>query len=252
MSRTRNRAARYSFAGDRGWQPTAEPYVAPDPAPADHGDLRYGLDLTDINAAASIAVRIDGRMAGDPEERFDIAWCGAAEHLYSSPDAVTRRELVHAARNALDQALNGERSTHGVSPHHGGSRGSAPRFAAYWLADTSVTPEDRAVESLALGQIWPRLSARQRQALAALAAFDGDVTAAAAALGATRVNFHGLITTGRARFRELWHEGESPSKHWAQERKSLRRGDGASDHRRIQRRKWDRQALAVRAKKGAA
>jgi hypothetical protein len=217
--------------------------------PTDHGDLRYGLDLNDINAAARTAIRIDGRTGSDPDERFDVAWCGAAEHLYASPDVVTRRDLIYAARDALSRALTGELSTHGVSRHHGGGSGSAPRFATYWLPNRGVTAEDRAIESLALGQIWPRLSARQRQALAALATFDNDVAAAAAAIGATRVNFHGLITTGRARFRELWHEGESPSRHWAQERKSLRRGDGASDHRRIQRRKWDRRALAARAER---
>jgi len=230
MSRAQNRRTRYSFVGDRSWQPAAEPFQV-EPEPIDHGDLRHGLDLNDLNAAASIAIRISNRMPVDQAERYDIAWCGAAEHLYASLEPVNRRDLVQAACRALDRALDSDKACHGVGKG-ATSRGSAPRFAAYWAPGVTPGTEERVVESLALIQIWPLLPAGQRRALAALAAHGGDLTAAAEALGMARESFHTSVKRGRARFRQLWHEGETLPVRTAKTGKALRARWASAKRRR--------------------
>lgn len=235
MSRAQNRRLRYSIVGDRSWRPNSDPRPSAEPEPIDHGDLRFGLDLNDLNAAVSIAIRISGRVAGDPAERFDIAWCGAAEHLYSSPDRLTRRDLVNAASRALDRAMESDQACHGVARSDrgaGGHRGSAPRFAAYWAPLVSSSAEDRVVESLALVQVWPLLAAGERQALAALAAYGGDGASAAESLGMSLHTFYAAITRGRTRFKREWLGGETPPARRAKAGKALRTQQAAAARRR--------------------
>jgi hypothetical protein len=217
--------------------------------PRPDGDLRHGLTLDDLDRAAAIAARINGHMVGDPGERFDIAWCGAAEHLYSADRPLSRDDLVRAASEAINEWVRGAISSHGVSRRHGGEAASAPRFAAYWTPVRGLSLEDRAVEVLALRQIWPLLAPGQRRALAALAAHGGDQMAAAEAMGTSRKNFQTHLNQGRRLFRRLWHEGERPSGHWSADRPDLRGENTPDGYRLVQQIRAERRR---RASKGAA
>jgi hypothetical protein len=77
------------------------------------------------------------------------------------------------------------------------------------------------IERVALWQIWAMLRPLHQMALLALAAH-GDYARAAQATGHTYASFTGLISSARAEFLALWHEGEAPSRIWATDK----RGDG--------------------------
>jgi hypothetical protein len=253
MSRTMNQVRRISSAGDLSWRPAAtSTYVPTEPEPAPETDLRHGLTLDDLARAAAIALRINGHMAGDPSERYDIAWCGAAEHLYESDGPMSRDDLVRAASGAINEWIRSVISCHGVSRRRGGETGSAPRFAAYWTPTPGLSLEERAVESVALGQIWPRLAPGQRRAITALAAHGGDVAAAASAMGTSRKNFQTHLNTGRRLFRQLWHEGEKPSGHWSFDRDDLRGENTPEGYKLVQQIRAERRRRTARASEQSA
>lgn len=249
MSRSKNHARRISIAGDRSWRPALATRTSDEPQPVPEGDLRHGLTLDDLDRAAAIATRINGHMAGDLAERYDIAWCGAAEHLYSAVGPLSRDDLVRAGSESINDWMRDTISSHGISRRHGGQAGSAPRFATYWTPSPSLGIEDRTVEAIALSQIWTRLAPGQRRAIASLAAHGGNVEAAAAAMATSRKNFQTHLNQGRRLFRRLWHEGEKPSGHWSFDRDDLR-GDNTPDgYRMVQQVRADRRR---RARKGPA
>lgn len=66
------------------------------------------------------------------------------------------------------------------------------------------------IERIAVAQIWDSFPERHRTLIAALAATD-DYGQAAAALGRPRQTYVTLLSHARRAFRELWHEGETPS-----------------------------------------
>jgi hypothetical protein len=182
------------------------------------------LTLADIDRAAATAAKLDSRMAGSPQERYELAWSAAAEHLYSASGPTTRHDLVGAALAAMTLMAQSNMSCHGVSQraHHGGGSGSAPRFAAYWISAPAEPAVDKVDDLLALVQIWPRMSEAERRAVTALAAL-GEHGAAADALGLAHGTFRRHLTEARRRFLRLWHEGEVPSGLWASDRPSLRK-----------------------------
>lgn len=64
-------------------------------------------------------------------------------------------------------------------------------------------------DQIAICQILAALPPRQRESLEALAAC-GSCWAAASAMGITYGGFLAVLSAGRRRFWELWHEGETP------------------------------------------
>jgi hypothetical protein len=79
------------------------------------------------------------------------------------------------------------------------------------------------VDHLALAQIWPQLSDLHREALTALATH-GQYDLAAASLGVTYQVLILRIRRARAAFKQLWHEGETPSRQWGRDERK-RRGE---------------------------
>lgn len=75
------------------------------------------------------------------------------------------------------------------------------------------------MERTALAQIWDALSEQHQALIAALATTD-DYGKAAAALGRPRQSYVSMLAAARKAFRELWHEGETPSRHWANDRRA--------------------------------
>jgi hypothetical protein len=112
-----------------------------------------------------------------------------------------------------------------------------PQFARYWWGGSGHRGTDPApgiVDRLALAAIWPKLTASQREALAALAATD-DYRDAAVVLGLARPAFNARVATARHRFLALWHEGETPSRQYRPDKRHgmfLRCGDAPGTCRR--------------------
>lgn len=192
-------------------------------------ELRHGYTLDDLRSIAGRVVHSAWGQLGDRVERLEMAWSAIAEALYTSEDAPTRRDLWHAGVQAMGKYDADYHHHHGVTT----TGGPAPRFQAYWcLARTTPSPEDGAVERVALAQIWPQLSEHQQRALLALAAFD-DYDGAARALGLTYSAFYQAVWKARRRFLALWHEGETPSRIWGGlDRRASVRYPGTSSRRR--------------------
>lgn len=101
-------------------------------------------------------------------------------------------------------------------------RQRAGGWFAYWLGDDALTPagtEERVTDRLALAQIWEHLPDEDRRLLLTLAEHDGDYSQAAAALGLARAAYHYQLSRARTRFRQLWHQGETPSAPWGADRR---------------------------------
>ena len=210
-------------------------------------DLAHGYTLADLHGIARLAVHAAGRMAGDWHDRYDTAWSAVAEALYAAEHWPPAHDLVHAGRVAIWAAVDEERRHAGYYRRKtigsAAGAGSSPAFVTYWLefARTASSPETRAVESIAVAQIWPTLTPGQRSALSALATF-GDYQAAAVALGMTSIGFRSAVSKARQRFLAAWHEGEAPSRVWGCDRRAgrvageLRSGGTAMDAVRRRRR----------------
>jgi len=184
--------------------------------------------MLDIDHAAAIAVRVDMRMPGSRDERWELAWSAAAEHWCATRGLASRRDLVAAALDAMTTEAKAGISHHGVSARHGGGAMSAPRFVAYWTVPATPV-EERVDESLTLAQIWPRLTRPEQDAVTAAAVL--SPREAAAALGVPYGTFSRHLAEARARFLRLWHEGERPSRLWAGDRPAARRNPDSGRRR---------------------
>jgi hypothetical protein len=146
------------------------------------GALRHGYTIADLRALAR-------RAAGDgDQDAVEAAYSGIAEALYAAATRPGVEDLVHAGRDAIDP----------VAPHRDTT-----------ALDMVTDPERQVVETQALHQIWPTLTATQRRCLRALAEA-GDPHRAATALGMTGRRFADHVRAARRRFLALWHEGETP------------------------------------------
>jgi len=207
-------------------------------------ELRHGYTLADLQRVARAATLGTRSMLGDFADRYAEAYGAMVEYLYSTDEPMPEVMLYRAAQDGLHAQAAKDRSYRGIARHEGGGTSepcTAPRFAIYWsdLHRSTPSPEDRIVERLALQQILPTLAPRQRQAVGALAAF-GDYRSAAAALGGIAdTAYRQALASGRKRFMALWHEGESPSRIWAADRRT---GRGLREAMRDRRAKKARKA----------
>jgi hypothetical protein len=196
-------------------------------------DLRWGYTLDDLQRVARSAAATTRAMAGDYDDRYAEAFSGAATALYEAEHWIPEHKLWRGAQDALFEMSRKDRSYHGVPDRHYwgegfGEAGSAPRFVMFWESVTAPTPspEARIVDRMALEQILPMLTDRQREILGALAAFD-DHARAREALGVGKVYLTHL-SNARRRFLALWHEGEVPSKPWGTDRRGDSRRTGTA------------------------
>ena len=156
--------------------------------------------------------------AGDRDDLYAAAWHGIVEHLCEADEPPTRRDLLEAGRRALVDDVKA------TMRHHGARRDSSnngQKYAMYWewAGRATPSPEHGIIERLALEQILSALTPRQREAFAALAAA-GDYPEAARLLDIADQTLRSLLGRARTAFRELWHEGETPSAHWGCDRRA--------------------------------
>jgi hypothetical protein len=197
-------------------------------------ELLHGYTLADLQRCARIAATSAGMFASDAADRYEVALSGIAEYLYSAEHPPREHQLVSAGRETIwEEAKATLRHCGYTTPNQRATHGSgtAPRFTAYWDAVSAPADshEERLVERVALAQIMPALTPRQREIVGALAAFDG-YRAAADALAMQYKTYAGYLAEARRRFLRLWHEGETPSRMWSTDHRNG--GDEARSGRR--------------------
>ncbi|WP_147267784.1 hypothetical protein [Spongiactinospora rosea] len=156
-------------------------------------------------------------------DKYEIAWSAIAEELYArdDDDAPSEWDLLDSGERAIHRHVMDEWRTHGRSDRADrGQNGRIARFYAYWETTVQYTtsPEREIIESVALAQIWRRLSKRNKEVLAALAIYD-TYEAAAKALGVSRNSISTMVWVARQQFFRFWHEHEMPSKFWGRDTK---------------------------------
>jgi hypothetical protein len=194
-------------------------------------DPMHGFTLEDLNGLTAAVLRMDRWRAADATDRYEAVWHALAEHLCVSASAPTRREMITVGIRASDRHVTNEMHHLGrVYDPSGGTR-EMPGFTRFWGAHHAPSPERRVVEGLAVEQIMPRLTPRQRQALQALAVH-GDYQTAAAAIGSEYKTFNSILKQGRRRFYACWHQGETPPKSpWRKDRRVSAPTDSAGKRR---------------------
>lgn len=217
----------YSYASEA---PEAQRW---EPAPDDAHTLRHGYNLADLERLTRMALTRNWGTGYDYRTRYETAWFGVVERLYTAPDdePPTPKDLVFAGQDAISRFAMDEMRHHGRA--HGKDLSTQrPRFAAFWeQRGCTGDPAGRVIERTALWQIWEHLTDAQRRSITALAAH-GDLQTAADALGKTYATFASEVSSARKRFFQLWHEHEKPSRVWGADRRVYRRGQ----HRVIERR----------------
>jgi hypothetical protein len=200
-------------------------------------ELAHGYTLADLERLARIAVVRDYWHQGmHPTDRFDLSFFAMAEHLYTSEEPPTDRELLQAAWAAVQRQVVSDRSAHGIS--NTDVYAEAPNFWRYWWEQARHTPgpENHVVDRTALWQIFDTLAPRFKKTLLALATHN-DHDKAAAALGVTRATYFCNLSDARRAFYRLWHEGEQPSQLWVADRRSTKGIDVNVMHSVVRRRK---------------
>ena len=185
--------------------------------------VAWGWTLADLGELSRAAVRNNRswRPAADARDRADAAWHGVAELLCSAQEQPSRNDLLEAGRRAVQREVRDGQRHHGTRSD---TRNDGSAFARYWSwhAMPATSPEAAVVERTAAWQVLAALTARQRDAVMALAML-GDYEMAAAALGIRPQTFRSLLGRSRRAFLALWHEGEVPSKPWGCDRRVRRR-----------------------------
>lgn len=172
-------------------------------------------ELHQIAARATVYCRWGDRFPFS--ERFEIAWDGVVDHLAGCEEPPEPFDLYKAAQRAIGRASERELRQHGVTRGSNGLQ-AMPSFDAYWTPRAGAPADAAVVDRLAVWQIWPMLRPLHQMAFLALAAH-GDYAQAADAVGYPYNSFTTLISQARAAFLELWHEGETPSRIWAADRR---------------------------------
>jgi hypothetical protein len=184
-------------------------------------EVLHGYTLGNLHSLAKMAVNWSRSRAADYADRLDTAQYGVSEYLCAAGTPPRPWDLIHAGADAVDRMIAGELRQHGnrYRDAYNGPE-SAPGYWRFWWDQAVPAPscENKVVDKVALGQIWPRLRERHREALAALAAF-GDYQLAAKSMGIAPGTFNVHVSHARKAFLALWHEGEEPSRPWGTDRR---------------------------------
>lgn len=172
-------------------------------------------DLDQLATRAAILCRWADRFPYS--ERFEIAWAGIVDYLTECDSPPERFHVYRAALRAIGRVSEQELREHG-SRHGADGIYATPRFELYWAPKPAPAADATVVDRLAMWQIWATLRPLHRMAFLALAAHN-DYAKAAEAVGYPYSTFSYLISEARAEFFALWHQGETPSRIWATDRR---------------------------------
>jgi hypothetical protein len=177
-------------------------------------------DMYDIARYAVLTDRVRASVLFD--DRIEAAWSAIAGVLMESDEPPRRHELVFLAREASNEVTGANMRHHGIDKRAATFGEQRLNFDRYWFRFPGSTLEDRVVDEVAVGQIWPTIRLDQQQALLALSVHE-DYAVAAKTLGLNYNTFCQRVRKARLAFFRHWHEGEAPSDMWGRDK---RRGRG--------------------------
>lgn len=186
--------------------------------PAGDTQLRHGYTASQVRALSlALVIKQSWYQSIDFDQRLEVAWHAIIEHIYTSDEPPEASAVLRAAEHAVGQDVQQLHRFYGRNTHDRYT-GTVAGFYRYWqpTASPSPSPETAVIDRVALAQIWPRLRPEHQKVLAALTDYD-DYGLAAEALGISRNWFTERISAARREFLKLWHEGEPPSRPWAQD-----------------------------------
>jgi hypothetical protein len=192
------------------------------PAMNNDMQLRHGYRMIDLHKMTVSAV-IEARWRiRSFDECYDVARFAIVEHMYEADDRPHWHDLVHIGKRAICRYLDDEFSVHGQDLKNMNSQISRVRFRMFWWDQSEPTGscENHVVDTLAMRQIWPKLTYRNKRLIKALAVH-GDYDSAARSLGISRNTFIDKLSEARKQFLRLWHEGERPSRIWGRDHKGI-------------------------------
>ena len=188
--------------------------------PAGDAQLRHGYTVSQVRALSlAVVTKQTWYQSIDFDQRLEVAWHAIIEHLYTSDQPPEMPAVARAAERAVGQDVQQMHRFYGRNTHDRYA-GTVAGFHRYWqpTASPSLSPEIAVIDRVALAQIWPRLRSEHQQVLTALTDYD-DYGLAAEALGISRTWFTERLSAARREFLKLWHEGEPPSRPWAQDQR---------------------------------
>ncbi len=188
--------------------------------PASDAQLRHGYTVSQVRALSlALVTRQTWYQSIDFDQRLEVAWHAIIEHIYTSDQPPDKSAVLRAAAHAVGQDVQQLHRFYGRNTHDRYA-GTVAGFYRYWqpAASPCPSPETAVIDRIALAQIWPRLRPEHQKVLAALTVYD-DYGLAAAALGISRTWFTTRLSQARREFLTLWHEGEPPSRPWAQDQR---------------------------------
>lgn len=225
MSRGRNayRRAGWFVSGGTGWIVDPEQAVAVEEVePVEDAEpgsdaLRFGYTLDDVDRLTRVVCKTHHAMACDFRDRYAEAYGAIVEELYSATEPPRENDLIAVGHAAIRDMVRAVHRTHGLSLDSG--EGTTYGVAKFWwdISRPTPSPEGRVVELETLRMIWPQLDQRDREALLAVAACDGDHYRAATMLGVSDRVMRARIKHACATFLSWWHEGERPSTRWREQ-----------------------------------
>jgi len=185
--------------------------------PAHDVELRHGYTLSQVNAVSVWTVMHDRYCSfADADERLEVAWHAIIEHLYTASEAPARQDLILSGWRAIREYVQKDARFRGYNFDNAGE--TRKGYTRYWTSTNPAGPEERVTDALALAQIWPHLKQSERDLLAALAEHE-DYGLAAEAMSQPRHTYATEVGRAKRAFRELWHEGETPSRPWGADRR---------------------------------
>jgi hypothetical protein len=184
--------------------------------------IAHGYAASDVYDLAVYAVRTDHwRPSLEWVERVEAAWSAIACALVEADQPPHRGELVIIGRDASADVIDGNMRHRGVDKRGATFGEVRTSFDRFWFRLPGTPLADRVVEDLALIQIWPRLNEDLQEALVTLAVH-GDYSVAAEALGLKYYTFCARVRRARIDFLRHWHEGETPSTTWGNDKRQGR------------------------------
>lgn len=179
-------------------------------AVAEVATLTHGYTMADVDKIAWRAVRRSGVRAMDTSTAYGLAWHGIIECLYAEGDPPDSYELQVRGMTAVRRQRQADLRHYGYDRETGDER---PAFVKFWLpvrTDRADGFTDRLVEAITLPQVLARLTVKQYEVIATLAAYDGDRDAAARALGMNKKAFEFQLYNARDVAAEAWFDDETP------------------------------------------
>lgn len=174
---------------------------------AETATLAHGFTMAEIEKLTFRAFHLSSRFfIPDASERWEAAWFGIVEHLYSSEERPWPHELLEAGAAAAQAAARERGRHHGLR----GEDRIGVNFEKYWVSVAGRRDDftDKVAERLALPQVLGVLTDLEYEAISSLAMCD-SLTEASAALGVEYKTLYRRVSMARKKIIAAWFSPET-------------------------------------------